>query len=409
MRAIKTRLYELIDRATSGAGGAGGQRALVPRKQSQRLLPLAARPGFAQEPLARHAGSPFAAPSPRPANALARPPPTRPARARAAPAEYLSAPNHALNIDVTAAINGAPDAGYAATKACKRIKGRLVLKNPRVQQLALQVRARPGVERDCKCGAGPAARRRPPGMLSMRALGRWPAAERTPAASRPSTGRAGLRCKLGAGVPSARGGGRGGRQARTGAKPSRWRSALPAAWRRPHLARPPPQLLEHCVRSCGEVFHRELAKSELFVELLHMADRTSWVGLRACALALQLAGPAGGLHPPISQLHQRRQAQPPPAPWRALLQAWESKGEPLLGGGRMRRAGRLGKETCVLLHTAQEQADAEPQQISGPLTARAPPRAAAAAVHRAAADAGAGTAPGVGLQPQARPVPQRLQ
>ncbi|GAB4813550.1 hypothetical protein N2152v2_000596 [Parachlorella kessleri] len=87
-----------------------------------------------------------------------------------ATSEYLSAPNFALNSDVVAAINGSPEPGYAATKVCKRIKVRLGLKNPRVQQLALQ-------------------------------------------------------------------------------------------------------LLEHCVRNCGEGFHRELAKSELFVELLSLSDK----------------------------------------------------------------------------------------------------------------------------------------
>lgn len=43
---------------------------------------------------------------------------------------------------MVSAINGAPEPTYAANKACKRIHARLVLRNPRVQQLALQVSGR---------------------------------------------------------------------------------------------------------------------------------------------------------------------------------------------------------------------------------------------------------------------------
>lgn len=36
------------------------------------------------------------------------------------------------------------------------------------------------------------------------------------------------------------------------------------------------QLVEHCVRTCGEPFHRELASSELFPELVRMTDQSAW-------------------------------------------------------------------------------------------------------------------------------------
>ncbi|RMZ57197.1 hypothetical protein APUTEX25_004031, partial [Auxenochlorella protothecoides] len=36
------------------------------------------------------------------------------------------------------------------------------------------------------------------------------------------------------------------------------------------------QLLEHCVRTCGEPFHKELAVSELLPELVRLSDRSAW-------------------------------------------------------------------------------------------------------------------------------------
>eukprot|EP00887_Chlorella_sp_A99_P004035 scaffold11.g4035.t1 len=102
-----------------------------------------------------------------------------------ATSEYLSAPNFALNTDVISSINAATDPGYAACKACKRFKRRLGQKNPRVQQLTLQ-------------------------------------------------------------------------------------------------------LLENCVRSCGDRFHAELAKNELFPELLRLADRTIWSSAQVQAQVLAL-------------------------------------------------------------------------------------------------------------------------
>lgn len=179
VKAIKTRLYELIDRATSGAqrsaaqrgsrtaGGGGGQRA------GRWRLPGFSRAGLWDRRFAagchllgcsrawqRSGGSagkgslgtqqgpsapavaPRAPQSPTQNVAHSSTLDPAPPPPSLAPAEYLSAPNFALNTDVVSAINGAPEPTYAANKACKRIHARLVLRNPRVQQLALQVSGR---------------------------------------------------------------------------------------------------------------------------------------------------------------------------------------------------------------------------------------------------------------------------
>lgn len=48
------------------------------------------------------------------------------------------------------------------------------------------------------------------------------------------------------------------------------------------------QLTENCVRSCGESFHVELAKSDLLTELARMADRSVWCATEIQRLVLAL-------------------------------------------------------------------------------------------------------------------------